>query len=208
MLVFRWSLLGTTCSAQGCPGGTIHKGLLFFVFAPGASGQVMQLLFRSLPHFLNPPTVSTLYSFVRSFIRSFVPSFVRLFVHLVGLTCRHVCCDSGAAKSRSGKCPKNMRVPRFQFYFTICCSTNVLLPNIRRDLCCLHGKPLRSGMPSRSPDMHGSMSHAHGLQFASLASHPHFEEIMHGFCGDLYFHWGLRSQPFFLAAAMVAASCS
>jgi len=101
-----------------------------------------------------------------------------LFVHLVGLTCRHVCCDSGAAKSRSGKCLKNMRVPRFQFYFTICCSTNVLLPNIRRDLCCLHGKPLRSGMPSRSPDMHGSMSHAHGLQFASLASLSHFEEIM------------------------------
>ena len=66
-------------------------------------------------------------AFVRSFVRSFVPSFVRLFVHLVGLTCRHVCCDSGAAKSRSGKCPKNMRVPRFEFYFTICCSTNVLL---------------------------------------------------------------------------------
>ena len=26
--------------------------------------------------------------------------------------------------------------------------------------------------------MHGSMSHAHGLQFASLASLSHFEEIM------------------------------
>jgi hypothetical protein len=74
----------------------------------------------------------------------------------------------------------------------MCCC----LPNISRDLCCLCGKPLRSGMPSRSPDMHGSMSHAHGLQFASLASHSNFEEIM-GSVVICIFIGAFEDNPFF-----------